>query len=73
MTDLLKLLETLQTPALILSGFVIWMLFTALKESHKAFGSLAEEISEGGKTTAKMAALLDLVCNHLIGGGGREK
>jgi hypothetical protein len=68
-TEILKLLDKLQTPGLILAGLTIWLLFKALAQAHKSLDNLSVEISESGKTTAKMAALLDLVCNRLISGG----
>jgi hypothetical protein len=69
MSEWIPLLEKLQTPALIMSAFVIWLLYSLLKQKDEMFKELSGEVNESGKTLAKMAALMDLVCAKWLGGG----
>ena len=67
MQELLTWVEKLQTPGLILAACVIWWLFQLLQRQIEANDKLTVEVSENGKTLAKLAALMDLVCAKWLG------
>lgn len=69
MTEWFSLLEKMQSPALILASFVIFILYKLLRAKDELFNNLASEVNETGKSLAKIAALLDLVCAKWLGGG----
>lgn len=69
-------LEKLQAPGLILAGVVIYLLFRIIlllleerRDLEKARQEQAEKavvaLAENTKTTARMAAILDLVCKRM--------
>jgi Na+/glutamate symporter len=70
MEKLFSMLEKLQTPAIILAGIVILLLFKLifdiLKSKNEFAVSVTVELTELNKVQASMAKLLDLLCNNIL-------
>jgi Na+/glutamate symporter len=70
MEKLFSMLEKLQTPAIILAGIVILLLFKLifdiLKFKNEFAVSVTVELTELNKVQASMAKLLDLLCNNIL-------
>jgi hypothetical protein len=75
MTEWIQWAEKLQAPGLIVSAGLNVMLYLLLVRVLKmlvdrdaSLTQFATEMNESGKTLAKLAALLDLVCAKWLGG-----
>lgn len=64
----LKALEKVETPALVICIMVIGFLFVWIWKKENSYEKISVELQENGKVMAKMAAILDLICNKIIGG-----
>ncbi len=65
-------IKVLEIPALMVAGLCIWALYQLLIKREDTQARLALEMSENTKIIARLAALLDIVCSRIIGGGPQK-